>query len=83
MIVGSCRIPRVLRRMFSPHPRGAAVKKMGLAPSRNDENPGKSAVAKVPVPIFSQLRGGCSIGLGMICLAKGTSMHVSFLDGLL
>jgi hypothetical protein len=31
---------------------------MGLAPSRNDENPGKSAVAKVPVPIFSQPRSG-------------------------
>jgi hypothetical protein len=30
--------------------------KMGLAPSRNGENPGKSAVAKVPVPIFSQPR---------------------------
>jgi hypothetical protein len=29
---------------------------MGLAPSRNDENPGKSAVAKVPAPIFSQPR---------------------------
>ena len=29
--------------------------KMGLAPSRNGENPGKSAVAKVPVPIFSPL----------------------------
>ena len=30
--------------------------KMGLAPSRNGENPGESAVAKVPVPIFSQPR---------------------------
>jgi hypothetical protein len=30
--------------------------KMGLAPSGNGENPGKSAVAKVPVPIFSQPR---------------------------
>jgi hypothetical protein len=30
--------------------------KMGLAPSRNGENPGKLAVAKVPVPIFSQPR---------------------------
>jgi hypothetical protein len=29
---------------------------MGLAPSGNGENPGKSAVAKVPVPIFSQPR---------------------------
>jgi hypothetical protein len=27
---------------------------MGLAPSGNGENPGKSAVAKVPVPIFSR-----------------------------
>jgi hypothetical protein len=27
---------------------------MGLAPSRNGENPRKSVVAKVPVPIFSQ-----------------------------
>jgi hypothetical protein len=27
---------------------------MGLAPSANGENPGKTAVAKVPVPIFSQ-----------------------------
>jgi hypothetical protein len=27
---------------------------MGLAPSRNSENPGKSEVAKVPVPIFSR-----------------------------
>jgi hypothetical protein len=27
---------------------------MGLAPSGNGENPGKSVVAKVPVPIFSQ-----------------------------
>jgi predicted MPP superfamily phosphohydrolase len=32
--------------------------KMGLAPSRNGENAGKSAVAKVPVPIFSQPRRG-------------------------
>jgi hypothetical protein len=30
--------------------------KMGLAPSGNGENSGKSAVAKVPVPIFSQPR---------------------------
>jgi hypothetical protein len=30
--------------------------KMGLAPSGNGETPGKSAVAKVPVPIFSQPR---------------------------
>jgi hypothetical protein len=29
---------------------------MGLAPNGNGENPGKSAVAKVPVPIFSQPR---------------------------
>jgi hypothetical protein len=29
---------------------------MGLAPSRNGENAGKSAVAKVPVPILSQPR---------------------------
>jgi hypothetical protein len=29
---------------------------MGLAPSENGENPGKPAVAKVPVPIFSQPR---------------------------
>jgi hypothetical protein len=29
--------------------------KMGLAPSGNGENPGKSAVAKVPVPIFHSL----------------------------
>jgi hypothetical protein len=29
---------------------------MGLAPSREGANPGKSAVAKVPVPIFSQPR---------------------------
>jgi hypothetical protein len=28
--------------------------KMGLAPSENPENLGKSVVAKVPVPIFSQ-----------------------------
>ena len=27
---------------------------MGLAPSANGENPGKTALAKVPVPIFSQ-----------------------------
>jgi hypothetical protein len=32
--------------------KGSGCEKMGLAPSRNDENPGKSAVAKVPVPIF-------------------------------
>jgi hypothetical protein len=30
--------------------------KMGLAPSENPENLGKSLVAKVPVPIFSQPR---------------------------
>jgi hypothetical protein len=30
--------------------------KMGLAPSRRGENPGKSAVSKVPVPISSQPR---------------------------
>jgi hypothetical protein len=29
---------------------------MGLAPSENPENLGKSLVAKVPVPIFSQPR---------------------------
>jgi hypothetical protein len=29
---------------------------MGLAPSGNGENPGKSSLAKVPVPIFSQPR---------------------------
>jgi hypothetical protein len=29
---------------------------MGLAPSRNGENPRKSVVAKVPVPILSQPR---------------------------
>jgi hypothetical protein len=29
---------------------------MGLAPSENPENLGKSVVAKVPVPIFSQPR---------------------------
>jgi hypothetical protein len=29
---------------------------MGLAPSANGENPGKTALAKVPVPIFSQPR---------------------------
>jgi hypothetical protein len=28
---------------------------MGLAPSGNGENPGESAVAKVPVLLFSQL----------------------------
>jgi hypothetical protein len=32
--------------------------KMGLAPSGNGGNPGKSAVAKVPVPILSQPRIG-------------------------
>jgi GNAT superfamily N-acetyltransferase len=38
---------------------GVSREKMGLAPSGNGENPGKSAVAKVPVPIFSQpLRDG-------------------------
>jgi hypothetical protein len=31
---------------------------MGLAPSGNRENLGKSVVAKVPVPIFSQPRNG-------------------------
>jgi hypothetical protein len=36
----------------------SGCEKMGLAPSRNGENPGKSAVAKVPVPIFSQPRRG-------------------------
>jgi hypothetical protein len=33
---------------------------MGLAPSGNGENPGKSAVAKVPVPIFSQPRSAAT-----------------------
>jgi hypothetical protein len=37
---------------------------MGLAPSGNGENPGKSAVAKVPVPIFSQPRPVYQVGLG-------------------
>jgi hypothetical protein len=36
---------------FRKRPRGC--EKMGLAPSGNGENHGKSAVAKVPVPIFS------------------------------
>jgi integrase len=31
---------------------------MGLAPGRNGETPGKSVVAKVPVPISSQPRTG-------------------------
>jgi two-component system, sensor histidine kinase and response regulator len=35
---------------------GRGCEKMGLAPSGNGENPGKSAVAKVPVPFFSQPR---------------------------
>ena len=37
---------------------------MGLAPSRNGENPRKSGVAKVPVPVFSQprsVRNGSSL----------------------
>jgi hypothetical protein len=34
---------------------GRGCEKMGLAPSRNGENPGKTAVSKVPVPIFHSL----------------------------
>jgi aspartyl-tRNA(Asn)/glutamyl-tRNA(Gln) amidotransferase subunit C len=34
---------------------------MGLAPSENPENSGKSVVAKVPVPIFSQPRTAMSL----------------------
>jgi hypothetical protein len=39
---------------------GRGCGKMGLAPSGNGENPGKSAVAKVPVPVFSQPRSAAS-----------------------
>jgi hypothetical protein len=35
--------------------------KMGLAPSRSRENLGKSVVAKVPVPIFSQPQGAVRV----------------------
>jgi hypothetical protein len=44
-------------RLTAFSPRAATdrgCEKIGLAPSRNGENPGKSAVAKVPVPFFSQ-----------------------------
>ena len=37
--------------------RRRGCEKMGLAPSRNGEDPGTSAVAKVPVPIFSEKTG--------------------------
>ena len=51
---------------------GRGCEKMGLAPSRNGENPGKSAVAKVPVPIFSQPRreflSRSALGLAASCL---------------
>jgi YVTN family beta-propeller protein len=39
--------------------------KMGLAPSRNGENPGESAVAKVPVPIISQPRRAVIASIGL------------------
>jgi hypothetical protein len=47
---------------------------MGLAPSGNGENPGKSAVAKVPVPIFSQPQGaGTSLVVCASSLKSGNS----------
>ena len=45
---------------------------MGLAPSGNGENLGKTAVAKVPVPIFSQPLPGVPRLLGLV-LTSGTS----------
>jgi hypothetical protein len=52
---------------------------MGLAPSENSENIGKSVVAKVPVPIFSQPRSvNTSIrGFGLISIDSG---RVGFYD---
>jgi hypothetical protein len=46
---------------------------MGLAPSGNDANPGKSAVAKVPVPILSQPRSVVTFWTGLL-LAAGSAM---------
>lgn len=45
-----------LRGQGRPTQRGC--EEMGLAPSGNGEDPGKSAVAKMPVPILSQPRRG-------------------------
>jgi hypothetical protein len=47
---------------------------MVLAPSRNSPNPGKSAIAKVPVPIFSQPRSERRLcrarALGVRCFGR-------------
>jgi hypothetical protein len=52
-------VERIRTCIARSRPYGRGCEKMGLAPSGNGENPGKSAVAKVPVPIFSQPpRGG-------------------------
>jgi hypothetical protein len=52
---GAARIVLADRRLEAGEPRRGG-EEMGLAPSRRGENPGKSAVAKVPVPISSQPR---------------------------
>jgi hypothetical protein len=42
-------------RIASRRPYGSGCEKMGLAPSENPENLGKSVTAKVPAPIFHSL----------------------------
>jgi hypothetical protein len=56
---------------------GRGCEEMGLAPSGNGENPGKSAVAKVPVPIFSQPRGIGSVGKRDRCLFAEPKSHLA------
>ncbi len=57
LIIGARRVvirdPQQLATSVQVRGPLRGCEKMGLAPSRNGENPGKSAVAKVPVPIFS------------------------------
>jgi formylglycine-generating enzyme required for sulfatase activity len=54
--------------------------KMGLAPNRNGENAGKSAVAKVPVPIFSQPRRIGWIVVGVLTLIRVCLVSHSLAD---
>jgi Flp pilus assembly protein TadG len=54
--------------------------KTGLAPSPNGENAGKSAVAKVPVPIFSRRRRGASMLELVVTLPMFLTMTVGIIE---
>jgi transcription antitermination protein NusB len=61
------------RAPFPPY--AASCEKLGLAPRQNGENPGESAVAEVPVPIFSRPRH-------VAAAAHGKLLQVLYADDL-